>query len=133
LSAFKSTARNRGDGVIACDGFAAIERDTKGGAGRSEERRAPRDDAGELALPENMLDSLSPLAARAAQFVKHRPEGVRTRVPKDAAAQEPYSIIPNGHHGGALLVVELGNPQKLETPWACEHRRGRGVVRPHDV
>ena len=119
--------------MIACDGFAAIKCGTKDGAGRSEERRAPRDDAGQLALPENMLDSLSPLATRAAQLGKYRPEGMRSRVPKDAAAQEPYSIISNCQHGGALLIVELGNPQKLEAPWTCEHRRGRGVVRPHDM
>ena len=107
---FESTAHNRRGSVVTSDGFAAIECRTKGGARGGEERRAPRGDAGELAFPKDMLDSLSPLAAGATQLGKHRSEGVRSSVPEDAAAQETHSIISYSQHSGALLVVELGNP-----------------------
>eukprot|EP00900_Chrysochromulina_parva_P012289 jgi/Chrpa1/21060/Chrysochromulina_OHIO_Genome00022796-RA len=97
--------------MVASDGFAAVERRTKGIASRSEKRRAPRDHARELALPKDMRNSLSPLATGAALFGKHRSKRVCSiSVSEDATTQEPHSIISGCQHGGALLVVELGDP-----------------------
>ena len=96
--------------MVASDGFAAVKRRTKGIASRSEKRRTPRDHARELALPKDMRNSLSPLATGAALFGKHRSKRVCSSVSEDATTQEPHSIISGCQHGGALLVVELGDP-----------------------
>jgi hypothetical protein len=96
--------------MVASDGFAAVERRTKGIASRSEKRRAPRDYARELALPKDMRNSLSPLATGAAPFGKYRSKRVWSSVSEDAATQEPHSVVSGSQHGGSLLVVELGDP-----------------------
>ena len=54
-------------------------------------------------------------------------------ISEDAAAQEPNAIVSDRHHGGALLVIELGDPQKFEVSWTRKHGRGRSVVSAHDV
>ena len=86
-TAFESTTHNRGDGMIAGDGFASVERNAESSASWGEERRAPCGNAGKVALPEDMLNRLPPLATRAAQFSKHRAQGMWPGISEDAAAQ----------------------------------------------
>ena len=127
-TACEGAAHNRGDGVVAGDGFASIERNAQSGTSRGEECRAPCENAGKVALPEYMLNRLPPLATRAAQFGKYRAKRMWTGISEDAAAQEPNTIVSDRHHDGALLVVKLGDPQKFEMSWTRKHRRGRGVL-----
>ena len=73
--------------MIAGDGFASVERNAESSASRGEERRAPCGNAGKVALPEDMLNRLPPLATRAAHFGKHRAQGMWPGISEDAAAQ----------------------------------------------
>ena len=130
---FESTACDGRYGMITGDRLTDIECSTKCSTRRNEECGAPGGDAGELTCPQYVLDRLTAFAAGASALIKDRANRVRPCVPKDAATQKSSTIVPDRHHHGALLVVELSKPEKLDVARPRVHRGRYDVLRAHDV
>ena len=105
---FESSTHDCGYCMIPRDGLAGVECGAKGGTRRNEKRITPRGDAGKLTFPQDVLDSLATFAAGASALIEDDPERVRADVPKDAAAQQPSTVVSDRQQHRALLVVELG-------------------------
>jgi hypothetical protein len=80
-----------------------------------------------------MLNRLTAFAAWASALIKDRANRVWPGVSKYATAQESSAIVSNRHHHGALLVVELCQPEKLDAARLRVHRGRCSVLRAHDV
>jgi hypothetical protein len=113
--------------------LAAVEILAEGGTGWGEKRAPARNNAAEFALPHHMRDCLPPLAAGAPHLVEHGTKGERAGGAERTAAQELPSVVAEGHHGAANLVVELGLPKELEVAVARKQCLRGGVQRTHHV
>ena len=111
---FEGSTHDCGYSMIPGYGLADVERGTKGGARGDEKRITPRDDTGKLAFPQDVLNSLATFATGASASIKNGPQRVRTGVLKDATAQQPSTIVSDRQQHGALLVIELGESEKLD-------------------
>ena len=127
----EGTTHDRRLGVVPRYWLAAVEGLAKGNARGGEEFAAPRRNAAELAIPEDVRYGLPTLAARATHLSEHRAERVRTRGVIRSASEEPDAIVAQRHHEAALLVVEFGMPQELEAAAVGVQRGGRRVLSAH--
>jgi hypothetical protein len=129
----EGAAYNRRNSMIPGHRLAAVEGLAEGDAGWGEKRAPPRDDAAEFTLPHHVRGCLTPLAAGAPHLGEHGTEGERASGAERAAAQELPSVVAEGHHGAAQLVVELGLPKELEVALARKLRLRGGVQRAHHM
>jgi hypothetical protein len=129
----EGAAHDRGNGMIPGYRLAAVEGFAEGGAGWGEKRASPRDNAAEFTLPHHVRGRLPPLATGAPHLGEHGTEGERASGAERAAAQELPSVVAEGHHGAAQLVVELGLPEELEVALARKLRLRGGVQRAHHM
>ena len=121
----ESAARDRGLGMIPGDRLAAVECLAESNARRSEELASPRRDAAQLAIPDDVRDSLPALATRAAHLGEHRAERVWAGGIVRSAAEKPDAVVAQRHHEAALLVIEFGVPKELKA--AAVRRRDASV------
>jgi hypothetical protein len=127
----ESAARDRGLGMIPGDRLAAVECLAESNARRNEELASPRRDAAQLAIPDDVRDSLPALATRAAHLGEHRAERVRAGGIVRSTAEKPDAVVAQRHHQAALLVIEFGVPKELEAAAVGVQRGGRRVPGTH--